>query len=80
MSKGVASFSSLDYLHKGLQETAQRQVDEFENQIQHHFDWLSAFETSTKPESAVYVKANDPILSFIHFCRCLTDFLSQFAL
>lgn len=56
MSKGFASFSSLEYLHNGLQETAQRQVDEFEHQIQSHFDWLLSFETSNKPESTVYVR------------------------
>lgn len=77
MSKGVASFSSLDYLYKGLQETAQRQLDEFESQTQSHFDWLSAFEASNKSESAVYVKANDPILSFHRFRPSIADSAHQ---
>ena len=75
MSKGVISFSSLDYLHKGVQDTAQRQIDEFDTQIQSHFDWLASYDTSNKSESMVYVQSNVFLLQNGLFLLSMPSFL-----
>ena len=55
MSSGGSSFSHLKYLHAGLQESAQRQIDEFNERVQVHFDWLANFKVEKEVEKAVYV-------------------------
>jgi hypothetical protein len=73
MSNGSSAITHLKYLHSGLQESTQRQLDEFDGHVQTHFDWLTSFQPAEKDTATVYVLPNDLLSYLINFASVSDD-------
>jgi len=60
MSDGGSSLTQLTYLQQGVQDSTERQISDFDERVQVHFDWLASYSTAPKNASASYVPPNVP--------------------